>query len=333
MTKIAVIIPFYQRDHGILSRALGTIFAQVLPPDTTVDVWVIDDASPIAADDEIAGLAVPSSSFALHVVRQENGGPGAARNRGLDAAHDADLIAFLDSDDLWPHDHLARAMRATSQGFDFYFTDNSRPGHHLSHCRSPFVTRTKTFLDQNVQKSGLLPIPTQTLVGLVIREFPCQASTVVYRRTIAPDLRFDVRLRASGEDLLFFTNLTARAQNPCIDLDSMVTCGEGVNIYFSNLGWNSPKFLAIQIDGLLTALAIDRIPGLDTAQRAYNAEMRNHARQMVAFHLVRRAVNNPSNAARQYGRLWRINPMAAARMPLDVITAAINHRQIRKKTS
>ena len=73
------------------------------------------------------------------------------------------------------------------------------------------------------------------MLGLTLNEFPSQASTVVYRRSINDGLRFDTDLKASGEDVLFLTCLVASATRVCFDLDSMLECGEGVNMYFSNL--------------------------------------------------------------------------------------------------
>ncbi|MDB4274704.1 glycosyltransferase family 2 protein [Akkermansiaceae bacterium] len=51
----------------------------------------------------------------VRLICQQNSGPGAARNRGVDAAT-GDWIAFLDSDDLWfpwTLEHYERAIAAT----------------------------------------------------------------------------------------------------------------------------------------------------------------------------------------------------------------------------
>ena len=47
----------------------------------------------------------------VRYFRQENSGPAAARNRGIRDSS-GDLIAFLDSDDLWSEDHLQLLVRA-----------------------------------------------------------------------------------------------------------------------------------------------------------------------------------------------------------------------------
>ena len=94
---ITVIIPYYQRTPGILAKALASIAAQQDSP-LPVHVIVVDDASPVPAAAEIADIEGPP--YTLQVIVQPNGGPGAARNTGLDnAPKETKYIAFLDSDD------------------------------------------------------------------------------------------------------------------------------------------------------------------------------------------------------------------------------------------
>lgn len=69
---------------------------------------VVDDGS---TDDSAAvaeRLAGESAGASIHVVRQKNGGPGAARNTGA-ALVTTEWIAFLDSDDCW-FDGTARIL-------------------------------------------------------------------------------------------------------------------------------------------------------------------------------------------------------------------------------
>ncbi|MGE0725828.1 MAG: glycosyltransferase family 2 protein [Alphaproteobacteria bacterium] len=81
-----------------LAEALDSIAAQTRPPD---EVLVVDDGS---ADD---GPAIAAGHpLRPRVVRQPARGTAAARNRGVRESR-ADLIAFLDADDLWLPQHLA----------------------------------------------------------------------------------------------------------------------------------------------------------------------------------------------------------------------------------
>jgi GT2 family glycosyltransferase len=74
------------------------------------EIVVVDDGS----RDETPE-AVPVEFPSVRYLRQENSGPAAARNRGIDAAR-GDLIAFTDDDCLAPPDWLARL----ADGFSRY---------------------------------------------------------------------------------------------------------------------------------------------------------------------------------------------------------------------
>jgi mycofactocin glycosyltransferase len=82
---VTVVIPVRDR-HAELARCLAGL--RDLP-----HVIVVDDAS--ADPEAIKRIAAGHGAAVVH--RPVNGGPGAARNTGLDAA-DTDIVAFLDSD-------------------------------------------------------------------------------------------------------------------------------------------------------------------------------------------------------------------------------------------
>jgi glycosyltransferase involved in cell wall biosynthesis len=96
--SISVVIPCYNAAP-FLRPAIESILGQTRP---ATEVIVIDDGS----TDDSARIA---SSFgpAVRVIRQENQGESAARNRGIEAAT-GDWVAFLDADDLWLPTKLER---------------------------------------------------------------------------------------------------------------------------------------------------------------------------------------------------------------------------------
>ena len=80
--EVAVVIPYFQREAGVLARALRSIFSQDEPP--AHEIIVVDDGSPAPAEQELAGLDETLVSD-VRIIHQPNGGPAAARNTGLDA--------------------------------------------------------------------------------------------------------------------------------------------------------------------------------------------------------------------------------------------------------
>ncbi len=97
---VSCIVPVFNGER-YLAEALDSIFAQTWRP---VEVIVVDDGSTDGSAQIAAGYGER-----LTCIRQANAGPAAARNHGLDAAR-GEFIAFLDADDLWHEDKLARQM-------------------------------------------------------------------------------------------------------------------------------------------------------------------------------------------------------------------------------
>ncbi|HXH05238.1 MAG TPA: glycosyltransferase family A protein, partial [Vicinamibacterales bacterium] len=100
MPEVSVIIPAYNAAPTI-GAALESVFTQTFDD---LEVIVVDDGS---ADDLERAVAPWRSRITL--LRQPNRGPGAARNTGL-ARASGRLIAFLDADDEWLPEKLARQV-------------------------------------------------------------------------------------------------------------------------------------------------------------------------------------------------------------------------------
>jgi glycosyltransferase involved in cell wall biosynthesis len=89
--QFSVIIPTYNRV-AYLKQALSSVWVQTF---TDYEVIVVDDGS----DDGTQEYLKELGNKAL-VIRQLNGGPGAARNAGVRIGRGR-YVALLDSDDLW----------------------------------------------------------------------------------------------------------------------------------------------------------------------------------------------------------------------------------------
>ena len=95
---VSCIVPVFNCER-YLSETLDSIFAQTYRP---LEVIVVDDGSTDATP-----VVAAAYGDRIRHLRHENVGPAATRNRGLRAAA-GELVAFLDADDLWHADKLAR---------------------------------------------------------------------------------------------------------------------------------------------------------------------------------------------------------------------------------
>ena len=90
----------------MVREAVASVLAQ---REVACELIVVDDGSTDGTAEEltlIATTSAPQAGVAMRVLGTiENRGVAAARNTGVGAAR-ADLIAFLDSDDLWAPDKL-----------------------------------------------------------------------------------------------------------------------------------------------------------------------------------------------------------------------------------
>jgi glycosyltransferase involved in cell wall biosynthesis len=116
---VSVIIPCHNYGR-LLGDAIDSALVQTY---TSVEVIVVDDGS----TDETAAVASSYSDRVL-LVRQQNGGPGSARNAGARASR-GDYVVFLDADDslapTYIEDTLA-TMRSAPRSVGFIYTSLRR---------------------------------------------------------------------------------------------------------------------------------------------------------------------------------------------------------------
>jgi glycosyltransferase involved in cell wall biosynthesis len=89
----------YHNERLYIREALESVLNQTYP---AVEVIVVDDGSEERLDNLLVDYSQP-----IRYLYQANAGVGTARNSGVDAAT-GEYIAFLDGDDMWPSERLAR---------------------------------------------------------------------------------------------------------------------------------------------------------------------------------------------------------------------------------
>jgi glycosyltransferase involved in cell wall biosynthesis len=101
---ITAVIPVHNRER-LIARAIESVLAQTFHID---EIIVIDDASTDSTVAVVEGLAKSLNRLTLIPLTQ-NIGAARARNIGIEKAK-GDLIAFLDSDDVWHRDKISKQV-------------------------------------------------------------------------------------------------------------------------------------------------------------------------------------------------------------------------------
>lgn len=103
MANVDIIIPLYNKEQTV-ARSVNSVLNQSY---TDWRLIIVDDGSTDNSLAVVKAFADPR----IFILTQENRGPGAARNRGIQQA-DSEYVAFLDADDQWHPFYLKNAMEA-----------------------------------------------------------------------------------------------------------------------------------------------------------------------------------------------------------------------------
>src|SRR5712691_3474435 len=111
--QISVVVPFYDNED-LLCDCLQSIAAQTF---ADLEVIMVDDGSADGSAAIAQRMAAADPRFRL--IRVRNGGPGYARNRGIEHAS-GEFLAFVDADDMLPS-HAYEILHHTllGSGSDF----------------------------------------------------------------------------------------------------------------------------------------------------------------------------------------------------------------------
>ncbi|MBE0535419.1 MAG: glycosyltransferase family 2 protein [Phycisphaerae bacterium] len=136
MTDVSVIIPLYNKAQYI-RRTLDSVLAQTY---SNFEVVIVDDGS----DDNGPEIVSSYDDTRIRLIRQENAGPGAARNYGTQCSEGA-LVTYLDADDEWMPGFLQTSVDILARHSDCDFAasgyyigpDKIDRGRQLTHHRIP----------------------------------------------------------------------------------------------------------------------------------------------------------------------------------------------------
>lgn len=240
MSKISVIIPACNQAR-YLPDAINSALEQSHPD---VEVIVVDDGSTDHTPDVTAGYdSLPN----VKLVRQANAGLAAARNRGFEEAT-GDYICFLDSDDFFTKDKLAKQAALLDENPDIGFVycdiitvdpDGNAVAEQCSVARPDRVLSGNIF--QSLLLGGYFPPHTVMLRRSILDELggfdlPCEGHA---------DYEMWLRISAAGHSAVFLNEpLAFYRTHP----DSMSKNGEHMNatriLAFEKIAMSYPAVLA-----------------------------------------------------------------------------------------
>jgi glycosyltransferase involved in cell wall biosynthesis len=114
---VSVLIPAYKAGRYII-RTLESVAAQTVLPD---EVIIFEDGITDDLGERIEDFSRKSSLPVYLIGESRNIGVSAARNRLIERARGS-VLAFLDADDIWEHDHLESACAGFAAGADVCFS-------------------------------------------------------------------------------------------------------------------------------------------------------------------------------------------------------------------
>jgi teichuronic acid biosynthesis glycosyltransferase TuaG len=131
---VSIITPAY-RCSGVVGETIRSVIAQTYPH---WEMLIAEDCSPDDTRDTIRHWTSVDPRVKL-IEQPTNGGPALARNAALERAQGR-WIAFLDSDDLWMPEKLARSIEYAQRhkaalvftGFRRISAEGGMPGRYIS---------------------------------------------------------------------------------------------------------------------------------------------------------------------------------------------------------
>jgi glycosyltransferase involved in cell wall biosynthesis len=186
---VSVVIP----AHNALTTIDETLRSVRSQSHERLEIIVVDDGS---TDDTVVVAQQHAAQDArIRIIKQDNAGVAAARNRGWQSAQ-ADFIAFIDADDLWGPTNIERQLKVM-------IAEGEKTG--LVYSWFMVIDAESRMLN----KTSPCFHTGDVLDELFARNFIGNGSSVMVRREalLAAD-GFDSRLRTAGaqgcEDLLFY---------------------------------------------------------------------------------------------------------------------------------
>lgn len=203
---VTVIIPAYNAGQTI-EKCLKSILGQSY---RNLEIIVVDDGS----TDETYNIckSLEKVDSRLIVIRQENAGPSAARNQGIDISN-GQYIMFVDSDDWIEQDNISYVVSKAEETdadivlWNLYFDTNG-----ISKKNQPLKGDNRLFSRDEIKKLMILLLTyvseNENMSNLSITGPVCK----LFKREVIGKSRFPINQRL-GEDLVLLMDVLCEVNN------------------------------------------------------------------------------------------------------------------------
>jgi glycosyltransferase involved in cell wall biosynthesis len=195
---ISIVIPMYNSEETIID-SINSVLNQTYK---NYEIVIVDDGSTDNSYIKVEEFIQKNNIADVVLIKQNNNGPSAARNRGIEITR-GKYIAFLDSDDTWHKDKLLKQINILEK----YNVD-------LLGCT----------INENVYKNKGYIIDISFDMLLLKNYF--STPTVILKKEILKDIGvFDAKKRYS-EDYNLWLRIANKYKCAIIN-ESLVLCGNG----------------------------------------------------------------------------------------------------------
>lgn len=179
---VSVIIPVYNAEKYI-EQTIRSVLQQTMQD---FEIIVLNDGSRDRSGDIILQLQLEDKRIIY--IPKENSGVSDTRNKGIDRA-EGTYLAFLDADDVWKADNLAKKISALkSTGKRWVFSDHESINEHNQLLPQP----ERQLTDEHILDRLLLWDRGDVVPG------PC-SNIVAEKKLFDEGIRFDVNLSSPAD--------------------------------------------------------------------------------------------------------------------------------------
>ena len=288
--RVSIVCPVYNARPDELKAAVRSVLDQ--EGGGSAQIILVDDCS---TDPEIvATLAeITAANASVVTVRTRlNGGPAGARNVGLEHVAE-EWVGFIDADDLWPSDKLARARVVLAMRPDANWVAGGCA--ELNHSGLKTATPgLRCFAQPGLDPEGVAcrqPELTRSIIqdGLHL-------GTCLLRMRAIGGLRFDPSVMY-GEDILFLVKLSL-----CSRADRADGIGYIYRRQHESMMWSAGRLSARYATGPQAGL---RDPDLRAFRREFRWALYSVYKDLAANNLI----NHRRVAATRFAlRAWCLDP-------------------------